>query len=316
VGGIGQARSGLGSRSAVDRRQFLARSGILGAVLLLPGTLKLDLARGLLRGPAGPRQLDPLLPVLQQLSRDAFGGLVAYVVPGPDAYSQAQGVTSPEPGAVDARGIDFVIDSVDRFFPLPDDVVRLLVQSLATAATDSQSGPLPLPPLPPLPTLPLDLLGQLQQAVSQLLASDNTVPLSLLIALFLNFLATTVEPGAVVGPFPTAPFANLQAPRKAEVFRRVEQDTAGVVASIDANLSEPARQTVSGLLTFLPGALLEFGAYGAYHEWGVFDPAARDVTATPVGWPLSNYLAGSGFRPVSGWDDFLGYFEGRTQVGE
>jgi hypothetical protein len=33
-----------------------------------------------------------------------------------------------------------------------------------------------------------------------------------------------------------------------------------------------------------------------------------------VGWRLSGYLSETGFVPVNGWDEFLGYFENRTQV--
>jgi hypothetical protein len=298
----------MGSESAgIDRRQFLARAGVLGAASVLPSLIPGRIAAALSR--ADP-VLDALSPVLQQVSRDTISGLVAFVVPGPDPYSTAQGVTTSEPGGIDAKGADFLLDALDHFFPLPDEVLRPVVQALGTALSDTKPGLLP----PNLLNVPVDLVHQLDDALGTLLRSNDTVPLSIVVALFLNFLATMVQSSSLVGPFPASPFANLSSAEKAEAFRTLEQDTASVVARVDANLSEPARQTLSGVLAFLAGALLEFAAFGSYSEWSAFDPATRAVNGVPVGWRLSGYLSETGFVPVNGWDEFLGYFENRTQV--
>lgn len=290
----------------IDRRQFIAGAGVLGAATMLPGWLP---ARVSALGRSDP-VLDALSPLLQQVARDTIGGLVAFVVPGPDAYSRAQGVTTPEPGGIDAKGTDFLLDALDDFFPLPDEVLRPVVQALGTAISDAEPGLLP----PLLLQVPLDLVHQLDDALGALLSSEGTVPLSIVVALFLNFLATMVQPSSLAGPFLASPFANLPSAKKAEAFRTLEQDTATVVAKVDANLSEPARQTLSGVLAFLAGALLEFAAFGPYSEWSAFDANTRTVNGVPVGWRLSNYLAEVGFVPVNGWNEFRGYFQGRTEV--
>jgi hypothetical protein len=297
----------MGGQSAgIDRRQFLARAGVLGAAAMLPVWVPSRVAALVRSDPA----FDALSPVLQQVSRDTISGLVAFVVPGPDAYSRAQGVTTPEPGGIDAKGTDFLLDALDHFFPLPDEVLRPVVQALGTAISDTKPGLLP----PNLLRVPLDLVHQLDDALGAVLRSDSTVPLSIVVALFLNFLATIVRPSSLAGPFPASPFANLSSAEKANAFRTLEQDTATVVAKIDANLSEPGKQTLSGVLAFLAGALLEFAAFGPYSEWSAFDASTRSVNGVPVGWRLSSYLAEVGFVPVNGWDEFLGYFQGRSQV--
>jgi hypothetical protein len=61
--------------------------------------------------------------------------------------------------------------------------------------------------------------------------------------------------------------------------------------------------------------LLEFVGYGAMTEWAVLDDA-RELTQQPVGWELTGYLAEVGGRPVEGWDDFKGYYQGRTEVSD
>ena len=54
-----------------------------------------------------------------ELVRDTFNGLVAFVVPGPDAYSVAQGVSTEEPGGIDARITDVLILNIDHSQPSP-----------------------------------------------------------------------------------------------------------------------------------------------------------------------------------------------------
>ncbi len=281
------------------------RAGVLGAAATtVPALLRARLAQALL-GPAP--LLDGLRPVLRDVSRDTLGGLVSFVVPGPDPYSQAQGVTTVEPGGVDADGIAFMHNALDNFFPLPDDVIRVIVQAFATGIEDSAGAN-------DLFDVPVDVSDQLGDALEQVLASDETMPLSALIALMLNYLATVADPTSLNGPFPASPFANLSFDGKIEAFRTLEEDTATVVALVDSDLPEPMTRTLSGIFKFVAGALLEFPAFGAFSEWSAFDRSARTLTGVPVGWQLTGYLSETDFVPVNGWDEFIGYFEGREEV--
>jgi hypothetical protein len=181
--------------------------------------------------------------------------------------------------------------------------LRLLVQALTTGLVDN------LPGLPGLPVFPL-LAAELDAALALLLASQTTVPLSLVVALLLNFAATLIQPLALNGLF-LSPFSRLTFAEKASVFDLLENKASNVAGLIDGNLPEPVKNSISGLIEFLSGALLEFAGFGSYSEFGVFDAATRTVTQTPVGWNLSQYLAlAPSNRPVEGWDEFKGYLGG------
>src|SRR3954449_12920791 len=51
------------------------------------------------------------------LTHDTFNGLFAFVLPGSDAYSVAQGVSTADQGGVDAGVIDVFITTVDESTP-------------------------------------------------------------------------------------------------------------------------------------------------------------------------------------------------------
>lgn len=292
----------------LGRRAFLARMGVLGAVAAIPSLAAPPATTAAASGLAG-LGLSPLAgllrPVLAQLSRDTISGLVVMVCPGPDAYSKAQGTPRPEPGALEARGVDFMIDSLDRFVPFPDQLATPLAAALATAVDDIG---LPLPPGLLGPLFPP--IWSLDRVLQELLENDETLPLSLVVALLLNVVATQVSPLALNGPF-LSPFARLTLDEKCRAFELLEGPDAGLVALLDSGLPEPLRSSISGLLQFLAGALLEFSAFGSYNEWGVYDAESRTLTKRPVGWELSGYQPDG---VVDGWDDFLGYYEDRTEV--
>jgi hypothetical protein len=48
---------------------------------------------------------------------------------------------------------------------------------------------------------------------------------------------------------------------------------------------------------------------GAWSERQTFDPKTRVLTGRPPAWDRSNYGGVS-----DGWPEFIGYFEGRTEV--
>ncbi len=289
-----------------SRRTFLWRTGSLGAaatVALYPSIAK---AAG---------ALDPLIddiaaPALKILARDTIAGLVAFEVPGSDKYSQAQGVTSPTPGGIDARGDELFLIDLDDFLPFPDTYVHDLAAAFTTTVSEI---PIPLDLLGPLAKLGEGFAAQMDDALRALTQSDAAVPLSLVIALMLNFLATQVNPASIAGPIATSPFANLSFKDKAKALEALEATDSDLVATLDANAPEPLKASLSGLLKFVGGALQEFGTYLSYGEWGVYDPATKTVSQRPVGWDLTSYMPGR-TTPADGWDEFLGYFQGRQST--
>lgn len=296
---------------AVTRRDFLARTGVLGAASVAAQVLAAPAARA----QAGDALLAPVLaelsPALQQLAHDAIAALGVFVIPGPDPWSVQQGLTDEQPGAVEADNPRFLLDILDfDFVPLSDTGARALTQALATATVD-----LPLPPevnelLQPF----LDGSSNLDDLLLPFTTNDQVIPVGLVIALYLNYAASLVNPAAVV-PVPfTAPFANLTWEEKAAALEMIETQQPELLAGIDSNLPEPVDETVSGLLKFAAGALLEYAAYGSLTEFAMFDPddppRLRD---RPVGWQLTGYQPGR-LESVHGWDELLGYHNGVQAV--
>jgi hypothetical protein len=280
------------------RRNFLARMGVLG----LAGS-------GLLRGvltpapasAAAPLDLGLVRQLLQTLALDTFKGLAAFVVPGNDPYSRAQGTPSATPGAIAAKAPQFVMASLDDFVGLPDPTVRYATQALATGLADSDID------LPGLSLLPGQVLA-LDAALAELLSTDETVPLSLPVAGLLNLLATQVDPLSIDGLF-VSPFSRLSFEEKAKAFELLERTDSDLVALLDASFPEPLQETVSGVLKFMGGALLEFAAFGTYSEYAAFDPGTKELKTRPVGWQLSQYD-----HRAEGYDSFRGYYQGRKEV--
>jgi hypothetical protein len=281
----------------IVRREFLARTGVLGMGLVLGGVA------------AAPARAasNPLLPTLRQLleelSRDTINGFVAFVVPGPDAYSVAQGVHTSDPGGIDAQTPDFLMASLDDFVPLPDMALSPVLSALATSMKDVK---LPLPD--ELLGIPIAAVRSLDDALLALLASDDAIPASIAVALLLNWLATETNPASVHGAF-VSPFARLSYDEKAKAYAMLEGPDSDLVALVDANMPEPLTDSVSGLLKFVGGALLEFAGFGAYNEWAKLE--GSQLTGRPVGWQLSGYQPDG---PVEGWNELKGYYQGRKEV--
>ena len=59
--------------------------------------------------------LDEALAQTPDMTRDTLNGFVAFVVPGPDAYSVAQGQSTQEPGGIDAGGTALLIETANRY---------------------------------------------------------------------------------------------------------------------------------------------------------------------------------------------------------
>ena len=97
---------GVTERGPLSRRTFLTRAGMAGAAAAfaqVPGFL------------ARQGWLETALAAETDMTRDTINGLVAFVVPGPDAYSKAQGQSSKTPGGIAAKTPDAVIELLDRF---------------------------------------------------------------------------------------------------------------------------------------------------------------------------------------------------------
>ena len=278
------------------RREFLVRTGLVGAAVAL-----VDVPSFLDAAPGDAATLAQLAPILDALSTDTINGLVAFVVPGPDAYSVAQGVSDTAPGGIDANGTGFLLSALDFFYPVPQEPLRLLVQSLETGLNNN------LPPLSGVSLLSAQpaLIEQLDLALGALLNQQGAVPLSLVVALLLNFLATLVDPAAHNGTF-LSPFSRLSFAEKARAFALVEQEATAVAAMLDSNLPEPLKDSLSGFLEFLSGALLEFAAFGSFSEYGVFNPTTRTLGSTPVGWRLSQYQVAPGISARRGLERVQG----------
>lgn len=82
------------------------------------------------------------------LLHDTFNGFLAFIVPGPDAYSQAQGSTSPTLGGVDANVAEALIGSLDLsvpFFPQFSATVAAILNNLGQLVDPSAIGPFTSP---------------------------------------------------------------------------------------------------------------------------------------------------------------------------
>jgi hypothetical protein len=99
-----------GSESGISRRTLLERAGLAGAgavLAQLPGFL------------SGKGWLEQAYAQSADEVRETLDALVAFVVPGPDPYSVAQGQSTKEPGGIEAGTTDLLIELLDRFVGLP-----------------------------------------------------------------------------------------------------------------------------------------------------------------------------------------------------
>ncbi|RCW43665.1 hypothetical protein DFQ14_106143 [Halopolyspora algeriensis] len=273
-----------------SRRAFLARIGLLGAAVGAGGLLpRSALAEGAFADPLD-RLADRLSPLLDELGRDTWNGFCAFVMPGPDPYSAAQGTPREEAGAMEARVPDLVIDSLNNFVLFPRKPARPIATAVATGISDAgidlPSGADEL--------LPSEIVT-LDRALQRLISSDATIPLSVSVALLLNLVATRVNPAAVQGPF-LSPFARLTFAEKARAMSLAADADSDLVHPLDTNFPDPLKDPVSGLLKFVGGALLEFAASGDHSEQAVFDrDGEEDLSEVFRRQPVGG-LAGTG-RP-------------------
>jgi hypothetical protein len=109
----------MNSSTIISRRTFL------GNAILMAAASAIVPARSVLGREGWLEVAEAAAP---DLVHDTFNGLLAFVVPGPDEYSVTQGVSTAEPGGVDAGIADALIATLDGLTPF-------LPQFSATAAT-------------------------------------------------------------------------------------------------------------------------------------------------------------------------------------
>jgi hypothetical protein len=95
--------------NGVSRRAFLRRAGLFAGALASVDLYALLDKQGLL-ATAKAQSAD--------LTVDTLSGLVAFVVPGDDAYSVAQGEKATGPGGIAAGGVEALISGLDRYVPV------------------------------------------------------------------------------------------------------------------------------------------------------------------------------------------------------
>jgi hypothetical protein len=86
------------------------------------------------------------------LMRDTLNGLIAFIIPGPDPYSVAQGVSTKELGGIDAGILDLLIENLNMAQPSPPGgpsvaglVAFLLNQVAASVNASAKGGNFPSP---------------------------------------------------------------------------------------------------------------------------------------------------------------------------
>jgi hypothetical protein len=114
----------------LSRESILERAGLLGlstAFAELPAMLEQrDLA-------GAARRISPVQ------TKDTLAALVAYVLPGDDAYSLAQGVSHPAAGGVEAGTVPMLRDALDHFAPNAAAGISVLLNDYARQV-DPDSG--------------------------------------------------------------------------------------------------------------------------------------------------------------------------------
>jgi hypothetical protein len=282
------------------RRDFIVRSGILGAAIAIGWVPGAALPPALAQT-ADDLPLSDIGGLLRMLARDTFDGFASMVVPGPDAYSVAQGVTAVGPGAIDAGVSTLLMNTFDHFIALPD----LALANVAVALSAGLAAP-PLSLPPTLAKVATPVTNQLDDALRKFTENDQAIPVSVVLALVLDQAAIAVNPAAVSGPF-VSPFARLSFDEKLAAMELLETASADVVGTIDGQLPDSETGSASGLIRFTTNAIFAVAGFGAYAEQAVFNPVARRLTGRPVGWSATGYQPNG---PVAGWAEFQGYFRG------
>lgn len=107
--------------AGISRRALLVRGGALAVAIA-------ELARN-------PLWLAEAQAAPDALTRETFDALVAFVVPGPDAHSRAQGEWDERPGGIDAGAAPVLIETLEGYDP-PTPAAALLAGVLNRTAVE------------------------------------------------------------------------------------------------------------------------------------------------------------------------------------
>jgi hypothetical protein len=135
VGRVTQEReSPEGHARLLSRRSFIRHAGLTAAAMALLPVPEVLSGRG---------WVQPAYAAEPDLVHDTFNGLLAFIVPGSDRYSEHQGISTAEPGGVVAGITDVLIASMDQAVPFrPNFSVELagILNGVAQAVNPSASG--------------------------------------------------------------------------------------------------------------------------------------------------------------------------------
>ena len=118
----------------ISRRNFLTDMGLAAAAAVLLRSADV-LEHGWI-GTAEAASNDEII--------DTFNGLLAFILPGSDDYSVAQGVSTAEPGGFAANVTDVLIQTVDQsapYLPSFSAVVATVFNDLAGLVNPAATGP-------------------------------------------------------------------------------------------------------------------------------------------------------------------------------
>lgn len=116
--------------SALTRRRFLERTGFLAAAGMLAQLPDVPWVRA-------------AISAKPDVNHQTMNGLVAFVVPGPDAYSKKQGEWTKAPGGIAAGATQALIDTLDLFIPSTPPVTTTVAAILNSQATQLDPGIVP-----------------------------------------------------------------------------------------------------------------------------------------------------------------------------
>ena len=124
---------GLSRRTFVSRSAMLTAAAVFGQV---PGFV------------AQQGWVDEADAQTPDMTHDTLNGFVAFVVPGRDAYSVAQGQSTEEPGGIDAGATDLLIETANKYagssgtsgVPGADGVAALLNRAALSANAAAAGG--------------------------------------------------------------------------------------------------------------------------------------------------------------------------------
>jgi hypothetical protein len=132
-------KSGVSPADSLSRRGFL-QSALAAAGLLLVQELKAFPESAVLRTTTPAPTVD--------IVHDTLNGLSAFAVPGPDPYSVAQGLSTPEPGAIAALVTEVFIPILDGSVPYVPNfsaVVAGILNQTALGVNPAPAGPFDSP---------------------------------------------------------------------------------------------------------------------------------------------------------------------------